>query len=55
MGMIPVLFLIFLTLKLTGCIDWPWVAVCSPIIALIVFYAFALIIGIYLNIKRIDE
>jgi len=51
MGIFPFMFLLFLTLKLTDLIDWSWFAVCSPLIAIVAFYALAFIIGMVLTIR----
>ncbi len=53
LGVFPLLFLILLTLKLTNLTDWPWVAVCSPIIALVIFYSVAFVIGIFVTAKHL--
>lgn len=55
MIMIPVLFLIFLTLKLTGYPDLSWWVVCSPVIGVILFYGVAFLIGLVITIKRIGK
>lgn len=43
-GFLPVLSLIFITLKLTGDIDWNWFFVLSPLLFVIVT---ELIIGVF--------
>lgn len=55
MIMIPVLFLIFLTLKLTGYPDLSWWVVCSPVIGVVLFYGIAFFIGLVITIKRIGK
>lgn len=51
MGILPFLFLTFITLKLTNLIDWSWVWVCSPLIIIVMLYAIAMAIGIFVTIK----
>ena len=47
-GCLPMLFIIFLLLKLTGVITWSWWWVCSPLIAMVGFAIFwwVIVIGI---------
>lgn len=46
MGLLEVLFLIFMTLKLIGVINWSWLVVCIPLIVSAVLYIIAIIIHI---------
>lgn len=50
MGLAEILFIIFLVLKLTGNIDWSWIAVFSPLII-----AYTLIGLVYLVIKVVNS
>lgn len=52
---VPILFLIFLTLKLTNLIDWSWFWVLSPLIAVALFYAIACIIGVALTMRHLGK
>ncbi len=51
---LPLLTLIFITLKLTGHITWPWFYVISPILISFVIFLLILLIGIiFVAIKEI--
>lgn len=43
MGLLEVLFVVFLTLKLAGIITWSWWAVCAPL-----YPALAVWIGVFI-------
>ena len=45
MGFTEILTLIFIVLKLTGTVTWPWVAVFMPEIAAVIIYIIVAIIG----------
>ena len=55
-GCLPILFVIFLILKLTNVIAWSWWWVCSPLIAMVAFaiiwWVFIVgLLGVALGIK----
>lgn len=43
----PILFIVFLILKLCMVIDWSWVLVCLPLIILVSILTLYLILGIF--------
>ena len=45
MGFTEILTLIFIVLKLTGTVTWPWVAVLMPEIAAVVIYIIVAVIA----------
>ena len=45
MGFTEILTLIFIALKLTGTVTWPWVAVLMPEIAAVIIYIIVAVIG----------
>jgi hypothetical protein len=51
MGLIEILTLIFVTLKLTGHIDWSWLAVFSPVLIVWTLYAIILWFVVSLHSK----
>ena len=57
-GFLPLLGLIFITLKLTGVIDWAWVWVLLPIWVIPAVFA-SVIIGIaiksWLDLRKIEK
>ena len=46
-GCLPIIFIVFLILKLTNVITWSWLWVCSPLILAVgMWFLFYVIIGI---------
>ena len=45
LGVLEVLFLIFLVLKLAGIVDWGWLSVCAPLILEIIFAIIKIILS----------
>ena len=52
MGLLEVMFLVFMTLKLIGVISWSWLVVCIPLIVSAVLYIIAIILHIVVAIKE---
>lgn len=54
-GLLPILFLIFLTLKLMGYIDWSWWWISSPLMASVILVFGYFMYFVFKEITREEE